>query len=141
MAGAVAGSVVSSISSAFKGTTLEESTEPFHPVVLMRGRGFTTTGRGIEEAVFQSIYTQEAAKAQTTAMMLRGVHLEGKIEGKVDLESGGKIKGGSLKTDGDLHYLTTKEAADSWSTNQHGLQRAWRAWTREVERNPLYERK
>ena len=137
----VAGSVYSTISSRLKGTSLDEVTEPAHPVVLLKGHGFVVTARGIEEAVYQAIYTEKAAKAQTSALLLRNAHLEGRIEGKVDLEGSGKVKDGKVKTDGELYYLQAKEAADAWSTTQHSMQRPWRSWVREVERNPLYENK
>lgn len=135
----IAGSVYSTISSKFKGTSLEDVPEPDHPVVLMRGHGFTATARGIEEAVYQAIYTREAAGAQMTGLLMRNAYLEGNLEGTVDLEGSGKIKGGKVKTDSALHYLTTKETADTWSTIQYGMQRPWRLWVREVERSPLYE--
>ena len=38
----------------------------------------------------------------------------------------------------ELHYLSAKEASETWSMNQYSLRRPWALWTREVECNPLY---
>lgn len=125
-------------SSMITGSTADSSTEPDHWAVLMRGHGMTIAGRSVEDAVYKAIYTQEAARAQTTALMTHNVWFGGTIEGTVPGEGGGKIKGGKVKMAEDLHYLSSKEAADTWTMNQHSLQRPWALWSREVECNPLY---
>lgn len=120
----------------------EPSLEPDHAVVLMRGHGFTTVGVGIEEVVFQAIYTAEAAKTQMAALILRNAWFGGRLEGTVDVEHGGKIKGGKVTAQGTegLAFLSEKEAAGTTEmiTERDNLQRAWQGWVREVELNPLY---
>jgi ribulose-5-phosphate 4-epimerase/fuculose-1-phosphate aldolase len=104
----------------------------------MRGHGFTVTGKTIEEAVYQAYYTQEAAKTQTTALVTRSAYFGEVVEGKVDVEGGGKIKGGKVKTEGSLHHLSDKEGVDAWGVNREGLGMAWKVWAKEVECIPLY---
>lgn len=105
----------------------------------MQNHGFTTVAHGIEEAVYQAIYTKEAAKVQTTALTIRDAHFGATIEGKVDVEAGGKIKSAKVRPEGDLSYLIDKEAHDAWETNQGTVTRPWGLWTREVEVCPLYK--
>lgn len=137
----VAGSVYSSISSRFTGTKEEQSTEPDHPVVLMRGHGMTVAAKSIEEAVYMAYYTQEAAKVQTTALATGTAYHGGLIEGSVDVageKASGKIKGGKLKSGAELKYLSMKEAKDTWEVNAHSVGRPWAVWKREVDANPAY---
>lgn len=109
-------------------------------MVLLQGHGFTTVAHGIEEAVYQAIYTKEAAKAQTTALTIQNAHSGYALEGKIDVEAGGRIKSGKAKTDaGDLNYLTDKESHDAWEAMSGTLARPWSLWCREVEVNPLYK--
>jgi hypothetical protein len=61
------------------------------------------------------------------------------LEGKVDVEEGGKIKGGKVKAERSLHYLTDKEAVDAWEVIRDGLGMAWKVWAREMECIPLYK--
>ncbi|KAK1911078.1 hypothetical protein P3342_011680 [Pyrenophora teres f. teres] len=56
------------------GASSEPKMEPDHAVVLLQGHGFTTVAHGIEEAVYQAIYTKEAAKAQTAALTILNAH-------------------------------------------------------------------
>lgn len=121
------------------GGSQEPSKEPNHTVVLMQGHGFTTVAHGIEEAVYQAIYTKEAAKAQTTALTIRNAHFGHVVEGKVDVEAGGKIKSTKVRTEGDIKYLSEREAHDAWESNQKTIARPWGLWCREVEVNPLYQ--
>ncbi|KAF2102493.1 hypothetical protein NA57DRAFT_71486 [Rhizodiscina lignyota] len=117
---------------------------PDHPVVLMRGHGFTTCAASVEHAVFQAIYTREAAIVQSTALHNQAawaLELDGAgMEGKVDVEGGGKIKSG--KVGGDvgkkLKFLSEKEAGDAWEAMGKAVGRAWKLWVREVEVAPLY---
>lgn len=120
------------------GGSQELDKEPNHSVVLMRNHGFTTVARGIEEAVYQAIYTKENAKAQTAALTIRNAHFGHVVEGKVDVEGGGKIKSAKVKAEGDLQYLNDKEAHEAWEANQSSITRAWALWCREVEISPLY---
>ncbi|KAF1949166.1 arad-like aldolase/epimerase [Byssothecium circinans] len=120
------------------GGSQEPDKEPNHAVVLMRNHGFTTLAHGIEEAVYQAIYTKEAAKAQTTAMMIGSAHLGHTVEGKIDVEGGGKFKNVKVKPDAELKCLSDREAHDAWEANQATIARPWALWCREVEINPLY---
>jgi hypothetical protein len=113
--------------------------EPDHAVILLQGHGFVTVAHGIEEAVYQAIYTREAAKAQTTAMTILNAHTGYALEGKVNIQAGGKIQSGHAKVEGDsLKYLSDKECHDAWEANSGTLTRPWALWCREVEVNPLY---
>lgn len=137
----VAGSVYSSISSRFTGTKEEQSTEPDHPVVLMRGHGMAIAAKSIEEAVYMAYYTQEAARVQTTALTTGIAFRGGVVEGSVDVageKASGKIKSGKIKLGGELKYLSTKEAKDTWEVNAQSVGRPWKVWKREVEVNPVY---
>lgn len=107
-------------------------------MVLLEGHGFTTLAHGIEEAVYQAIYTKEAAKAQTTAMTIHNAYFSHTIEGKIDIEAGGKIKSGKAKGGGDLKYLTEKQSHDTWESMHATVSRPWALWCREVEVSPLY---
>lgn len=120
------------------GGTSEPSREPNYAVVLLQGHGFVTVAHGIEEAVYQAIYTKEAAKVQTTALTIQNAHSNYAIQGKVDLGAGGKIKSASAKSEGGLKYLNEKEAHDTSESMQSTVARPWALWCREVEVNPLY---
>lgn len=122
------------------GASAEPKLEPDHAVVLLQNHGFVTVAHGIEEAVYQAIYTREAAKAQTAAMTLLNAHTGYALEGKVDTEAGGKIKSGHAKIEGgSLNYLTDKECHDAWESMSNTMTRAWALWCRQVEVNPLYK--
>jgi len=121
------------------GNSAEPSTEPTHPVVLMRGHGFTTCSDSLEAAVFQAIYTVKAAEVQNSAIALHNAYYGQKVEGKVDVEAGGKIKSTIVKSDGkDIKYLSDKETLGAWAFNKETMDRPWDLWVREVEVNPLY---
>ncbi|KAF2476611.1 uncharacterized protein BDR25DRAFT_210216 [Lindgomyces ingoldianus] len=137
-AGYIYSKVRSAIPSQIAGAPPRPSHEPDHAVVLMQGHGFTTAAYGIEEAVFQAIYTKEAAKTQTTALTIRNAHFGHIVEGKIDLEGGGKIKSAKVKAEGGLKYLSEKEAHDACEAMQATIARPWALWCREVEVNPLY---
>jgi hypothetical protein len=134
-----AGFIYSKVRSALPGAKPEASLEPDHAVVLLQGHGFTTLAHGIEEAVYQAIYTKEAAKTQTVAMTISNAYFSHTLEGKVDIEAGGKIKSGKAKGAGDLKYLSEKQAHDTWQSMQATVGRPWALWCREVEVNPLYK--
>lgn len=131
--------VRSALPSQLGGATSEPKMEPDHAVVLLQGHGFTTVAHGIEEAVYQAIYTREAAKAQTTALTIQNAHSGYAVEGKVDIEAGGKIKSGKAKAEGGIKYLSDKESHDAWESMSGTLARPWALWCREVEVNPLYK--
>jgi hypothetical protein len=138
-----AGFIYSKVRSALPsqiGGSQEPDKEPNHAVVLLQNHGFATLAHGIEEAVYQAIYTKEAAKAQTSALTIRNAHFGHVIEGKVEVENGGKIKS-KVKAEGDIKYLSDREAHDSWEANQGTVTRPWALWCREVEVNPLYQNK
>jgi ribulose-5-phosphate 4-epimerase/fuculose-1-phosphate aldolase len=121
------------------GNAPEPSNEPTHPIVLMRGHGFTTCADSLEAVVFQSIYTVEAAKIQTDAIVMHNAYFGHALAGKVDVEGGGKIKGAKVKSEGGkIKYLSSREAGDAWDMNKGTIARPWALWLREVEVNPLY---
>jgi hypothetical protein len=138
-AGFIFSKVRSALPSQVGGASGEEPLQPDHAVVLLQGHGFTTVARGIEEAVYQAIYTAEAAKTQTTALAIHNAHFGHTIEGKVDVQGGGSIKSAKVKTEGDLKYLSDKESTDTWESLQGTVARPWALWFREVEVNPLYK--
>jgi hypothetical protein len=123
------------------GGSQEPDKEPNHTTILMQNHGFVTLAHGIEEVVYQAIYTKEAAKAQTTALTIRNAHFGHVVEGKIDVEGGGKIKSAKAKAEGDVKYLSDKEAHDAWEASHDTIIRPWALWCREVEVNPLYQNK
>jgi len=131
--------VRSALPSQIGGAQGEQPLEPDHAVVLLQGHGFTTVARGIEEAVYQAIYTREAAKTQTAALAIHNAHFGHTIEGKVNVQGDGSIKSAKAKTEGDLKYLSDRECADTYESMQGTVGRPWALWSREVEVNPLYK--
>ena len=89
---------------------------------------------------YQAIYTREAAKTQTTALTIQNAFSGYALEGKVDVEAGGKIKSGKATTEVEkgVKYLSTKEAQDCWETFSGIVGRPWELWVREVEVEKLY---
>jgi len=137
--GFITQSLRSALPTKIGGKSADPATEPTHPTVLMRGHGFTTCADSLEAVVFQSIYTVEAAKVQTNAIILHNAYFGQTVEGKVDVEAGGKIKAAKLKSEGgDIKYLSDKETVDAWLFNKETMSRPWDLWVREVEVNPLY---
>lgn len=122
------------------GATTEPPLEPDHAVVLMANHGFVTVAHGIEEAVYQAIFTQAAAKAQTQATMLLNAHTGFALEGKVDVEGGGKIKSGVAKPQGGggVKFLSDRECHDSWEALTATVQTSWDLWCRRVEVDKLF---
>lgn len=47
---------------------------PEHSIVLMRSHGFTAQGQSIMDAVLRSIYTQQNASIQSTALLTYAAH-------------------------------------------------------------------
>jgi ribulose-5-phosphate 4-epimerase/fuculose-1-phosphate aldolase len=124
-----------------------DTSSPDHAVVLMRGHGFTTVATSIEAAVYQAIYTKEAAKVLTESLLTQAAvaptEMQASVEGQVDVEGSGKLKGGKLK-DGkitqkaELKYLSDKETKGTKEFIERTLMRPWSLWVREVEIDPLY---
>ena len=73
---------------------------------------------GIEEAVYQTTYTKEAAKKQMVALMVHNAYFGDNIESKVDVEGGGRIKRGKLKMEGEISYLNDKEVINAWESDR-----------------------
>lgn len=142
----------SKMRAALPGAAPDPDTEPNFSVVLMRGHGFTTCADSLEAVVFQAIYTKEAAKIQTGALLTNAAHFselhmsDSSMEGTVSVGekgsgkiSGGKVRGGKFKRDGEeLKYLSDREAGDAWEMNRATMMRPWGLWCREVEVNSLY---
>ena len=140
-AGFIYSKVRSALSTQLGGASSDPKLEPDHAVVLQQGHGFTTVAHGIEEAVYQAIYTREAARVQTTALTIQNAHSGYALEGKVDVEGGGKIKSGKATADDGLKYLSDTESHASWETMAGTIAKPWALWCREVEVNPLYQNK
>ncbi|OAP54240.1 hypothetical protein AYL99_11341 [Fonsecaea erecta] len=81
-----------------------------HPVVLMRGHGMVVTSESLEMCIFNSIYTQQNARVQRSAIGL-----------------GGEVK-----------YFTEREAHDTGTTTGMGAVKPWPLWEKEVTDNTMY---
>ncbi len=127
--GHAATSLVSSL--AKSSLASDESPQPDHTVVLMRGHGFTTVGSSIQEAVFRAIYTQQNAAVQTTALLTRNAHLNAEDRGKKPEEK-------TSVPDTGPHYLSEQEISGCTLMGAETAERPWGLWVREVESSPLY---
>lgn len=114
---------------------------PEHSTVLMRGHGFTTAAASIEIAVFQAVYTKEAAQALTGALTIAAAWGGGVVEGGRVEESSGRLSGATVESaavDG-VRYLSDREAKDAGESIAKGsVGRPWELWRREVDVCPLY---
>lgn len=90
--------------------TLGENGQVRHPVVLMRGHGMVVTAESLEMCIFNSIYTQQNAQIQRSAIGL----------------------GGSVK------YFDDREAHDTGTTTGMGAVKPWPLWTAEVTNDSMY---
>lgn len=113
-------------------------------VVLMENHGFTTVADGIKKAIFQAVYTQEAAEVLSTGLEIRSAYLANYFKGRYgwdhDHWNGANISAEINQQVGDdIRYLTADERTDSWVSIQGTIDRPWSLWTREVEVNPLYK--
>ena len=90
--------------------TLGENGQVKHPVVLMRGHGMVATAESLEMCIFNSIYTQQNARIQMSAVGL----------------------GGSVK------YFNEREAHDTGTTTGMGAVKPWPLWQREVTNSSMY---
>ncbi|KAF2666199.1 hypothetical protein BT63DRAFT_427978 [Microthyrium microscopicum] len=121
-------------------TATEPVNVPNHPVVLMRGHGFTTCADGLEAVVYQAIYTREAAKVTTTALSNSQAWSQKALVGQIDVQGAGKIKDAKLKDEGKgLHLLSAREVDDTLHFIRDTKMRPWGLWLREVEVDPMYQ--
>lgn len=98
---------------------------PDHPVVLMRGHGFTVAGSSIQETVLRAVYTQQNASIQTTALTTSAAHFG---------PPGTNGQGSSSQ----IHYLSDKECEGALEMTKWSAYRPWGLWLREVEALGLY---
>ncbi|OQV09635.1 Clas II Aldolase and Adducin domain-containing protein [Cladophialophora immunda] len=106
---------------------------PDYNVVLMRRHGFTTAALDIQTAVFQAIFTQSNAKAQTTAMLLRGA-FDGLPGNEASAWTGATGNDGI----GAFEPLTAQQAQDCEVSIGATSDRPWGLWLKEVENDSLY---
>ena len=95
---------------------------PDHSVVLMRGHGFTVAAESIEKAVYQAHYTLTNARI-----------LNGALAASSGLAISGGAAGHPETRSGLVHYLSDREARDTWKGNEPSVGRPWGLWKREVE--------
>lgn len=98
---------------------------PDHPVVLMRGHGFTVAGPSIQDSVLRAIYTQQNATIQTTALTTRAAHFG--PPGTADQGNAQQIQ-----------YLSGTECEAALEMTRWSAYRPWGLWLREVEAMGLY---
>ena len=96
-----------------------ETGRPDHPVVLMRGHGFTLVAEDIEGCVLRAIYTQKNALIQSAALTTRAAY-------------------GEQLTRHDVKYLNEDELAPAAEITKWSAQRPWDLWLREVGACNLY---
>ncbi|RFU33831.1 hypothetical protein B7463_g2508, partial [Scytalidium lignicola] len=92
-----------------------------HNVVLMRSHGMTVIATNIEECVLRSIYTQQNAAIQTTALTIRSTYSSSSLP--------------------EVRFLNAEEAnaAAKLSKSSPGRSpRPWELWVKEVEQAGLY---
>ncbi|KAI5361326.1 Putative class II aldolase/adducin [Septoria linicola] len=104
---------------------------PPHPVVLMRGHGFTNVGATIEEAVFRAIFTCKNAQIQTTSLLMQGSF----NLGSVARQFGAKEGSTEQAPQEGLKYLSEREVGDSWTQMKDTVERPWGLWSEEVRRH------
>ncbi|OAL37067.1 hypothetical protein AYO20_03544 [Fonsecaea nubica] len=123
----------------FVSATNVSATTPDYNVVLMRRHGFTTAAADIQTAVFQAIFTQSNAKAQTTATLLRGAFAG--LPGDEARAWTGGGSGDSHDDDGEtsaFEPLTAQQARDCEVSIGATSDRPWGLWLKEVENDSLY---
>ena len=98
----------------------DNGTTPDKSVVMMRGHGMTVVGDSIQSAVLRSIYTQQNAKLQTTALTLQSTYFG----------PGDKKK--------PIKYLSETETEGAFIMTRKTAYRPWGLWVREVEAAGLY---
>jgi hypothetical protein len=87
------------------------SDTPGHGIVFMRGHGYVTWARTIEDVVYRAIHVRRDADVQTTAMNQRN---------DMDIE---------------VVYLSEREARDCDVTINRAFPVVWAAWVAQVERS------
>ena len=97
------------------GKALARKLHPSTPVVLQHKHGFTAMGKSVEEAVYRALYTQTNCELLSKAL--------GFVGGDVD----------------KVAYLSEVEAKSCKKMNEKCVDKSWRLWVKEVQRNPLYE--
>jgi len=112
---------------------------PSHPVVLMRGHGFTCTGTGVREAVFRAVYTVGNAVVLSQALALQGSYNVGMLGEQMAGISVKNGNGGAVGTKVEgIKYLSEREVKDAAESIGGTAGRAWGLWEREVEAQPVY---
>lgn len=91
--------------------------EYLHPVVLMRGHGFTVLAESIPDCVMRAVYTQKNAMIQSTALTTRAADPTAR---------------------GEFRYLDEEEVAAATKMAKVSGHRPWGLWLREVESCDLY---
>lgn len=107
---------------------------PSSTVVLMRGHGFTSIGRSIEEAVFRAVFTCSNARIQTTALLMQGGYNIGLVGERF---GAGEKETGPAKRE-DVKFLNEREITNSWAAIQKTVERPWQLWAAEVSDSSLY---
>lgn len=108
---------------------------PAHSLVLMRGHGFASCGRTLEEVVYQAVYARANADVESEALGLSR-HAHG--DGAADPTASDDSEHGRAAEGGEIRYLTPQEARDTWATLRTQLSRPWGLWERQVRVDPLY---
>lgn len=96
----------------------EGSGLPAHPVVLMRGHGFTTAAEDIQTAVFQAVYAQNNARLQAQSLALANATGSPGVE-----------------------FLNDREIRDTTTVMPKTSDRPWGLWVKQVEASNLYTNK
>ncbi|KAH9829769.1 class II aldolase like protein [Teratosphaeria destructans] len=99
---------------------------PTHPVVLMRGHGFTAVGADIRDVVFRAVYTCVNARVQRDALLMQGTW---------NLGRGG---GEGEKALQEVQYLSEREVRDARAGVGVSTGRPWGMWCAEVARGECY---
>ncbi|KAF2774062.1 hypothetical protein EJ03DRAFT_361175 [Teratosphaeria nubilosa] len=99
---------------------------PTHPVVLMRGHGFTAVGTEIQDVVFRAVYTCVNARVQRDALLMQG---------SWNLRRGG---GEGEKGLQEVRYLSEREVRDAREGVGVSTGRPWRMWCAEVAAGQSY---
>jgi len=112
---------------------------PSHPVVLMRGHGFTCTGTSVREAVFRAVHTVANAGVQSQAMAMQGawnVSMLGEQVAGIHVKNG---NGGASGSKGEgIKYLSEREVKDAAESIGGTAGRAWGLWERDVQGTGIY---
>lgn len=97
------------------GKALARKLHPALPVVLQHKHGFTCIGKSVEEAIYRAVYTQTNCELLAKALLFAGGDCQ------------------------QVDYLDDEEAKSCKKMNEKCVDKSWRLWLREVQKNPLYE--